>query len=528
MEQQPNLTDHAQGPVDPSTNNMLNGHFLSAMLHHANSAFLLFQNNNGLTWWNERARLLLPTLNAPLTFSQWIALWEASGFSNGERLADDFELARRGQISAYTVDRITEKETQKFHLRIFPFEGMKLHYVLQLDQIDDVDALQKEREARQKAEQNDRLKTVFLANMSHEIRTPLNSILGFSELLLEFDSLESDAREYLEMIGIAGNTLLQLINDIIDISKIEAGQLKISKLPVDVNTVLNELLQTMLNSKAYQQHPHVQMVIEQPEADFPLILETDPFRFKQIFTNLLTNALKFVDGGTIRFGFTEIKQDWVQFFVQDTGIGMRYDQTEHIFQRFSRLDTPHGYNADGTGLGLSISKQLVELLGGKIWFDSVVGKGTTFYFTLPLGAKENNPLKSKRIALLDTTPDWSDEMFLVVDDVEANFMFYRSMMKHTGAVLLWAKDGDEAIRLCRNNSAISLILMDLMMPNLDGFETTRQIRTFRPQLPIIAQTAFYEAEGREIALKAGCDDYITKPIQQSDLVLLINQLLKKR
>lgn len=528
MEHQSNLTDRMQDPVDPSTNDVLNKEFLTTLLHHAKSAFFLFQSKNGLIWWNEKARQLFPALETPSTISQWVGLWEQSGFLQGDRLADDIELARRGQISTYPVERITEKDTQKFHAHFFPSEGAKSYCILQLDQIDDADALQKEREARLKAEHNDRLKTVFLANMSHEIRTPLNSILGFSDLLLEFNSLDSDAREYLEMIGIAGNTLLQLINDIIDISKIEAGQLKISKMPVDVDSVLNELLMTMKNSKNYQQHPQVQMVIEQPKSDFPLILETDPFRFKQIFTNLLTNALKFVDGGTVRFGFTEIKQDWVQFFVQDTGIGMRYDQTELIFQRFSRLDTPHGYNADGTGLGLSISKQLVELLGGKIWFDSVSGKGTTFYFTLPLGAKENNPLKSKRIALLDTTPDWSNEVFLVVDDVEANFLFYRSMMKHTGAVLLWAKDGDEAIRICRSNSAISLILMDLMMPKLDGFETTRQIRTFRPQLPIIAQTAFYEDNGREIAMKAGCDDYITKPIQQSDLVLLINQLLKKR
>lgn len=397
--------------------------FITAMLHFAESAFVIFKHNEGVIWMNAKARLLFPSMELPITLNQWTSQWEQSGFSHSERIADDLELAARGHVSYYIVHRHAETDKKAFSLRYYPFEKQTSLRVLQLDEANDHEELQKEREARMKAENNDRLKTIFLANMSHEIRTPLNSILGFSELLLDFESLDNEAREYLEMIGTAGNTLLQLINDIIDISKIEAGQLKISKVPVDVNAVLEELLLTLENSKIGKDKAQVELILDKPQAEFPLMLETDPYRFRQIFTNLLTNALKFVESGTIRFGFTEIKQDWVQFFVQDTGIGMRYDQVDLIFKRFSRLDSPHSHNIDGTGLGLSISKQLVELLGGKIWFDSVAGKGTTFYFTLPLSVLEKNPLQSKKMTILNTTPDWTNEVFLVVDDVEANFLF---------------------------------------------------------------------------------------------------------
>ncbi len=286
--------------------------------------------------------------------------------------------------------------------------------------------------------------------------------------------------------------------------------------------MLDELALTLANIQRNRGKTHINVEVIKPALGTPLYLETDPNRFRQIFTNLITNALKFVDDGYIKFGYTEITQDFIQFFVKDSGIGIEADKAPHIFQRFAKFDSPQGHNSEGTGLGLSITKQLVELLGGKIWFDTAYKQGSTFYFTLPLTQNRNN---IPTLLTPELHTDWSKEVFLIVDDVEANYLFYKSMMKRSGAILLWAKNGDDAIKQCKSNPSISLILMDVMMPYLDGYETTRRIKDFKSEVPVIAQTAFADQHGKEKALLAGCDDYITKPIQQTELISVINRLL---
>lgn len=379
-------------------------------------------------------------------------------------------------------------------------------------------------EEKQKAEENDRLKTVFLANMSHEIRTPLNSIIGFSDLLLDDDSDWNERRQFVQMIKSAGGTLLQLIDDIIDISKIEAGQIKISMSEVNINSLLDELLLTFSNEKSKRNKEHVKLSLKKTCKEKGLILRTDPYRFKQILTNLLSNALKFVDTGFVEFGYTGIEPGFAQFFVRDSGIGIQRDKMHMVFQRFGQIDNTAKRNYEGTGLGLSITKQLVELLGGKIWFDSELSKGTTFYFTLPV-SRVTQVFRGENKPFIDASFNWSEKMFLIVDDVEANFLFYKAILKHTGALLLWAKNGVEAVKICRNNNSVNLVLMDLQMPQLSGFDATKQIKAFRPQLPIIAQTAFADIEGREAAISAGCNDYITKPVNQAELISLIQTML---
>ncbi len=379
-------------------------------------------------------------------------------------------------------------------------------------------------EEKQKAEENDRLKTAFLANMSHEIRTPLNSIIGFSDLLLEDDSDWNERRQFVQMIKSAGGTLLQLIDDIIDISKIEAGQIKISLSDVNINTLLDELLLTFSNEKSKRNKEHVKLNLKKTYKEKGFILRTDPYRFKQILTNLLSNALKFVEDGFVEFGYTGIEPGFVQFFVKDSGIGIQRDKQHLVFQRFGQIDNTAKRNHEGTGLGLSITKQLVELLGGKIWFDSEFSKGTTFYFTLPV-SRDTQVFRGENKPYIDASFNWSEKLFLIVDDVEANFLFYKAILKHTGALLLWAKNGVEAVKICRNNNSLNLVLMDLQMPQLSGFDATKQIKAFKPHLPIIAQTAFADIEGREEALSAGCDDYITKPVNQAELISLIQAML---
>jgi len=239
------------------------------------------------------------------------------------------------------------------------------------------------REAKEKAEESDRLKTAFLANMSHEIRTPMNSIIGFSELLSDDEITKEEKDNYVAHINIAGNSLLNLINDILDIAKIEAGQITIIQSDCNINVLFNELYLTFTQQKEKLDKKELTIIYnDQPSKQHTI--NTDPQRLKQIMTNLLGNALKFTEKGFIEFGFDLVSADKYMFFVKDTGIGISPENQQLIFKRFSQVDGSHTRNYGGTGLGLSISKNLVELMGGKLWVDSVQGKGSTFYFTLPL------------------------------------------------------------------------------------------------------------------------------------------------
>ncbi len=381
-------------------------------------------------------------------------------------------------------------------------------------------------EAKQKAQESDKLKSAFLANMSHEIRTPLNTIIGFSGLLMDEETHEDDKQNFLGLVNSAGNSLLCLIDDIIDISKIEAGQLKITKSETEVNELLDELKITIDSEKKKRDKTHISINLLKPQADEKVYLFTDPYRFKQILTNLLSNALKFVETGYIEFGYNALDDRMIQFFVKDTGIGIEKQQQHRIFSRFGQVDKRYKKNLDGTGLGLAITKHLVELLGGHIWFDSEVEKGSTFYFTLPVDQDKLTSmagrLKSGRIF-----SDWADKIFLIVDDVEANYRFLKAVLRDTRALLLWAKSGEEAIKICRNNNSVNLVLMDIRMPTMDGYKATKEIKNILPGLPIIAQTAFADEEDRQKALQAGCDDYITKPICLKELSSLIRKFISQ-
>lgn len=378
-------------------------------------------------------------------------------------------------------------------------------------------------EAKVKAEEADQLKSAFLANMSHEIRTPLNAIIGFSEILMDAETSVEEKNEYTYLIHSAGKTLQQLIDDIIDISKIEAGQIRISKLEVDIHQVLDELLFTFTNLRNNQQKSHVELRLNKALRKGALLLETDPFRFKQIVSNLLSNALKFVDLGFIEFGYTASEASYVQFYVKDTGVGIEREKAHLIFERFGQIDSTYKRNLSGTGLGLAISKSLIELLGGKIWFDSEAGKGTTFYFTLPLKQHQSQIFASNQS---QERNDWSDKVFLVVDDVQANFIFLKAMFKEANATVLWAKNGREAIDLAQKAPRIDLVLMDIRMPEMDGYEASSALRKLYPDLMIVAQTAFSEPEDFELAMQSGCNEYITKPISYTELFSLVTKLIK--
>ncbi len=378
--------------------------------------------------------------------------------------------------------------------------------------------------AKEHAEESDRLKSAFLANMSHEIRTPMNGILGFAGLLKEPDLTGEMQQEYIKIIEKSGDRMLNIINNIIDISKIEANLID-----VDIkDSNLNEKMEFIYNFfKPQVEEKGMRLLCNNTLSAKEAIIRTDNEKVYSILTNLVKNAIKYSKEGTIEFGYIK-KDTTLEFYVKDSGIGIPKGRQEAIFERFVQADTADIMAQQGAGLGLSISKAYVELLGGKIWVESKVGIGSTFYFTLPYNAEpeemnnfgvgSNNRGKMVQIKKLK---------ILIAEDDENSEKLMSLIVKELCRELLKVRTGKEAIEVCRTNSDTDLILMDIQMPEMDGYEATRQIRQFNKDVIIIAQTAYGLSGDREKAIEAGCNDYITKPIKKAELLSIISKNFTK-
>lgn len=370
-------------------------------------------------------------------------------------------------------------------------------------------------EAKEKAVEADRLKSAFLANMSHEIRTPMNAIIGFTDLLNQED-LESETKdEYVELINSNSTHLLKLIDDIIDISKIEAGELSVSKVKVELNPIFNELEkvhQAALNKKG---KGNVKIINNLPNKDLAVV--ADPMRLQQILTNLVSNSVKFTEEGTIEFGVAVHEQDFIKFYVKDTGLGMSKEKLDYIFDRFRQVEEHTSRKFQGSGLGLAISKQLVELMGGEIWVESKQDEGTTFYFTLPhkWEGKTVDKINEEEVVVNNV---------LIVEDEDANYQLLKEMLRKRNYRLFRALDGVEAVEIV-GEEKLDLVLMDIQLPKMDGYEATRLIKKDFPDLPIIAQTAYANYNDVVKSLDAGCNDFIAKPIKMKKLLALIDKYL---
>ena len=369
--------------------------------------------------------------------------------------------------------------------------------------------------AIEKTQESDRLKTAFLANMSHEIRTPLNGILGFSQLMEKNDIDPEKKHFFLSSIFACGNHLLDIINDIIDIAQIESGQLKISKKEFYIKEVLNEVYEMFrIHSKI------ISNKIEFKFSTSDLLnfnIYSDQTRFRQILANLINNAIKFTEKGSIEVGVTIVDDDVLKFYVKDSGIGISESEHENIFKRFRQVsDTKERLN-EGNGLGLSISKALVELLGGTISMESKIGEGSVFYFTIPLNPDNHKAVPIITYSKQSPNNEIKIKKILVVEDDEINFLFIQSVIKDMATTILWAKDGLEAVNIARREN-VDLVLMDMKLPIMNGYEATKKIRLMFPNLPIIAQTAFAMGGDKDKVMAAGCNDYISKPIKINDLI----------
>ncbi len=378
--------------------------------------------------------------------------------------------------------------------------------------------------AKEKAEESDRLKTAFLANMSHEIRTPLNAIIGFTEML-RAEKLDPQVREeYFNIINQSSQALLKLIDDIIDVAKIEAGHIRIVPHKVDITGMINELF-TIIQRDLSVSGKEVKALLTIPwEREF--IINVDSFRLKQVLLNMLNNAVKFTERGEIEFGYRVKGDATIEFFVRDTGIGIPTDQHQVIFDRFRQADGSSTRKYGGTGLGLWVSRNLVELMGGTIRVLSEPGRGATFMVELPLGKDVDIPdMMTERPAERQSITDWRDKKILIAEDNDSNYEYLKAVLSVKKAVLVRAWDGKEVLELLREHQDVDLVLMDIQMPVLNGYEATKLIKKFKPEIPVIAQTAYAMSEDRERIIQAGCDEYIAKPIQPRKLLALIEKFL---
>ncbi len=381
--------------------------------------------------------------------------------------------------------------------------------------------------AKEKAEESDRLKTAFLANMSHEIRTPLNAIIGFSDILRSGTLDPKQREEYFSVIESSSQTLLKLIDDIIDVAKIEAGNIRVIPQKFDLNELMNELY-TTFRKKTELNKGQVALLLSRP-FDREFMITADVLRLKQVLSNLLENAVKFTQKGNIEFGYLIREDQFLEFYVKDTGIGIPEDKQGVIFNRFRQVDDSYTREFGGTGLGLWISKSLVGLMGGEIRVVSKEGRGAAFYFTLPLGKETVIPEIPRReteaVKEEEYGRDWSDKKILIAEDNESNFEFLRAVLSVRKAGVLRAVNGLEVLNVLRDHEDVDIVLMDIQMPELNGYEATRLIKEMYPGIPVIAQTAFAMSEDRKKALDAGCDAYLAKPIQPRKLLTLMEKLM---
>jgi signal transduction histidine kinase/CheY-like chemotaxis protein len=374
--------------------------------------------------------------------------------------------------------------------------------------------LVKIRLAEQKAIDSDRLKTSFLQNISHEIRTPMNSIVGFSELLRDQQTTETEKMKYLQMISKSSDQLLNIVNEVLDISLIETGNISVNKKKVSINNLMDEIylsFKPLVNS-------NITFLVKKGFSDSSSLILTDVIKVRQVINNLLDNALKFTEKGHIRFGYQLVNEE-LEFFVEDTGIGISADFHEKIFDRFLKVGADGMRLYEGVGLGLAICKGNITLLKGRIWLESEPEKGSSFFFTIPYEPViEEETVKTRKSTIYGPM----DKLIvLVAEDDEMNYLYIKEIFRDTGEAILHAVNGKEAVEICRKNEDIDIVLIDIKMPVMNGYEAIKQIREFRPELPIIAQTAFALSNEMLKAFNAGSNDYISKPFKKEQLLALV-------
>jgi PAS domain S-box-containing protein len=372
-----------------------------------------------------------------------------------------------------------------------------------------------------RAEESDKLKTAFLANISHEVRTPLNGILGFTTLLGKPDLSPDKYSYYMNIITSSANQLTGIINDVVDIAKVETGQIDLYERETEIN---KEILKIKDVFSRLAQQKEIELIACLPNADTEVTILADQEKYGKILLHLVANAIKFTEKGTIEVGYS-IKGNVLEFFVKDTGIGISPKHQSVIFERFRQVEIEATRRYGGTGLGLSIAKAYVEAMGGDIWVDSDLYRGSTFYFTLP----KRDPIQKekKKSNRKVEIPNLKGKTVIVAEDESSNFVFIQELIAETNATVIHTKTGRQTIEKATEQKP-ALILMDIKMPELDGYEAARRIKQLYPDIPIIATTAYGMAGDKEKCLEFGCDGYVAKPFNRETLLNMIMDLFDKK
>jgi len=444
-----------------------------------------------------------------------------------------------GHTESVEIENILNTKTYEiFHTGMI-FNGQNAILRIFIDITERKAAEQELINAKVHAEESDRLKSAFLANISHEIRTPMNGILGFTELLKESDLSSKDKEAFFSIIEQSGERMLNTINHIVDFSKIESGEMKAKLSETNVTDQINNVF-VLFNPEAEKKG--LQLLFHNGSPGYENTILTDKTKLFTILSSLVNNAIKFTKSGSVEIGVaticrsaqaradltngqsSELDQTELQFYVKDTGIGILPNQKEYIFDRFRQGNETLDKEYQGAGLGLAIAKAYVEMLGGRIWVESEHGKGSVFYFTLPYLTTQIEVLTPvDKISLPDKKEQQKQLNILIAEDDDSSEKLISILVEKIGKKITNARTGIEAVNVCRNNPDLDLILMDIQMPEMNGYDATREIREFNKNVVIIAQTAYALAGDSNKAIEAGCNDYITKPITKKKLTELISK-----
>jgi PAS domain S-box-containing protein len=374
-------------------------------------------------------------------------------------------------------------------------------------------------DAKDKAQESDRLKSAFLANMSHEIRTPMNGIVGFAGLLMDPNITPEKQTFFIDIINKSCHRLLQIVNDVLDISKIETGQIEVYYSDTNLNQLFNEL---MLFYQPQIQANNIELIVNCSLPYEDVWVKADKTKLYQILTILMNNAIKFTNEGTIKLEYKKSRGGFL-FEIKDSGIGIESSKQEFIFQRFYKGAEHSKYEYGGTGLGLSIAKAFVDVMGGVIKVDSELGKGSCFYFDLPFTSLSANKVELEEKPILPIIEGL--KTILVVEDEELYFQFLNSILCSSNIKVFHAENGQQAIDLIKENPTINLVLMDIRLPDINGFEATRAIKSINKAIPVVAFSGYDGADYREKTIATGFSDYLTKPMNKKELLEIVKKYL---
>lgn len=492
------------------------------------STFFWMWDDKGLIYISPNSRELI-RMPLGILMNRPYFMFKAIGKDSRAEVRAAFFLYREtGQFDEEV--RIVEGDNERwFRVRLTPHMdalGQVIHHVGIAYEVTELKKRENELECKcNEAVKANLNKTAFLANMSHEIRSPLNGILGFSELLADPEITSYEREKYIDIIKNNGIALLSILTDIIDISKLEAGKMKIQEKEFFPSELMQELqMQFARDPLVTHKGLNMKWLVSDEISESRLI--SDPFRVRQVLVNLITNALKFTNKGKVEVAL-ERWGDRAVFWVKDTGIGMSEENLPFIFDRYRQVLKHDSPTQNGFGLGLAISKALVELLGGNIWVESEAGHGTVFYFTIPYSTPKQTEMSNVNSNETAFPYDWKGRTILIAEDIDFSFLYIEAVLRRTGARVLWAQNGREAIEMVKVNPSIDIALMDIHMPIMNGYDATKEIVKIRPDLPVIAQTAFVLPDDVKACYAAGCAGYLAKPIRREQLLNTLTDYFEK-